>query len=179
MKCPFCGIDKDRVIDSRSIKGGEAIRRRRECDECGGRFTSYEQIERTLRMVIKKDGRREPFDRDKVFNGLQKAFEKRPVGTDRILEVVDEIENEVFRDRPEVPSRDIGERILTVLHDIDEVAYVRFASVYRQFCDVTEFMTELKTMLGQPGRPAPKQNQKPEPKPKNKKKNKDKNKEEI
>ena len=150
MKCPFCGNLEDRVIDSRSIKGGEAIRRRRECLKCGGRFTSYEQIEKIIRMMIKKDGRREAFDRNKIRTGLQKACEKRPVSTQQIEDMVDRIEAEVFRDKPEVPTRDIGEMIMKTLHEVDEVAYVRFASVYRQFSDITEFMSELKDMLSEP-----------------------------
>lgn len=148
MKCPYCGIDEDKVIDSRSIKGGEAIRRRRECLKCGNRFTSYEQIDEVVRMVVKKDGRREAFDRNKLRGGLLKAVEKREIPIDRIEQIVQDIEAAVFRDRAEVPSRDIGEMVMDILHQLDEVAYVRFASVYRQFSDITEFMNELKGMLG-------------------------------
>jgi transcriptional repressor NrdR len=152
MKCPYCGNQEDKVIDSRSIKGGEAIRRRRECLKCGNRFTSYEEIDEVVRMVVKKDGRREPFDRAKIRGGLLKAVEKREIPIDRIERIVHDIEAEVFRDRAEVPTRDIGELVMHILHELDEVAYVRFASVYRQFSDITEFMNELKTMLGKPGK---------------------------
>ena len=151
MKCPYCGTLEDKVIDSRSIKGGEAIRRRRECLGCGNRFTSYEEIDEVVRMVVKKDGKREAFDRGKLRGGLLKAIEKRNIPVDRIERIVHDIEAEVYRDRAEVPSRDIGERVMEILHELDEVAYVRFASVYRQFSDITEFMNELKGMLGKSG----------------------------
>ncbi len=147
MKCPFCGSMDDKVIDSRTIKGGEAIRRRRECIDCSGRFTSYEHIEEIVRMVVKKDGRREEFDRAKVRSGILKAVEKRPVPTSVVEELVEKIEIEVFRNQAEAPAREIGETVMKALYDLDQVAYVRFASVYRQFKDITEFMDELKGLL--------------------------------
>ena len=147
MKCPFCGHQDDKVIDSRTIRGGEAIRRRRECLVCARRFTSYEEIEEIERMVIKKNGDRVPFIRDKLITGLKKACEKRPVSIDRIREVADQIETELFSGTAEVQSRDIGEMVVTLLQDVDEVAYVRFASVYRQFKDVNDFKNVLKNML--------------------------------
>lgn len=137
----------DKVIDSRTIKNGEAIRRRRECIDCGGRFTSYEHIEEIVRMVVKKDGRREEFDRAKVRSGILKAVEKRPVPTNIVDELVDKIEMDVFHNQAEAPAREIGESVMKALYDLDQVAYVRFASVYRQFKDITEFMSELENLL--------------------------------
>ena len=147
MKCPFCGEVEDKVIDSRSSKDGYAIRRRRECLSCGKRFTTYESIEEILPMIVKKDGRREVFDRSKILNGIKKACEKRPVSIERIGEVVDRIEQacQELQVR-EIPSSVVGERIMAELHDLDEVAYVRFASVYRQFRDVNEFLEELEDL---------------------------------
>lgn len=147
MKCPFCGEQDDKVIDSRTIKNGEAIRRRRECIACSGRFTSYETIEEIVRVVVKKDGRREVFDRAKLRGGLQKACEKRPVPTERVEELVDRIEMDVYRNQSEAPSTEIGEAVMATLCELDQVAYVRFASVYRQFKDINEFMDELKGLL--------------------------------
>ena len=150
MKCPFCGHQEDKVVDSRASSEGVAIRRRRECLACGKRFTTYEHIEEQQLMVSKKDGRREPFDRNKLLGGLVKACEKRSVSMDRLEELVDELERDLSAsfDR-EVPSREIGERVMKRLHDLDPVAYVRFASVYREFKDVEQFMRELKDLLAQ------------------------------
>jgi transcriptional repressor NrdR len=148
MKCPYCGTSKDKVIDSRSIKGSKSVRRRRECLKCGSRFTTYEYIEELPLMVIKKDGRREPFDRNKVLSGLVKACEKRPVSMQKIEKIVDTIERYAQKnyDR-EVKASVIGELTMRHLHSLDQVAYVRFASVYREFKDVNQFMKELKHLL--------------------------------
>lgn len=146
MKCPFCGSTDDKVIDSRAIREGEAIRRRRECRACGKRFTSYEHIEHSELRVVKKDGRREAYDRNKIKLGLEKACEKRPIGVDQIEEIVDRIETSVCADKREVGTRNIGEEVMKELFQLDEVAYVRFASVYRQFKDVSEFMEAVKKL---------------------------------
>jgi transcriptional repressor NrdR len=148
MKCPFCGHQEDKVVDSRGSSEGIAIRRRRECLACGKRFTTYEHVEEQRLMVIKKDGRREPFDRQKLLSGLLKACEKRPIGMEQLEQLVDELERDLSRsfDR-EVPSREIGERVMKRLHDLDPVAYVRFASVYREFKDAEQFIHELKELL--------------------------------
>lgn len=148
MKCPFCGHQDDKVIDSRSASEGTAVRRRRECGRCGRRFTTYEVVEEMSLRVVKKDGRREPFDRKKIFAGIQKACEKRPVSSEELEKVVVSIEQQVFRRfEKEVPAKFIGELIMDKLASLDEVAYVRFASVYRQFKDLRHFMTELKGFL--------------------------------
>jgi len=148
MKCPFCGHQEDKVVDSRASSDGVSIRRRRECLGCGKRFTTYEQIEEQSLMVIKKDGRREPFDRHKLLAGLVKACEKRPVSMDQLESLVDALERELSQEfEREVSSREIGERVMRRLHAIDPVAYVRFASVYREFKDVEQFMRELKDLL--------------------------------
>ncbi len=148
MKCPFCGHQEDKVVDSRASSDGVSIRRRRECLGCGKRFTTYEQIEEQSLMVIKKDGRREPFDRHKLLAGLVKACEKRPVSMDQLEGLVDELERELSQEfEREVSSREIGERVMRRLHVLDPVAYVRFASVYREFKDVEQFMRELKDLL--------------------------------
>jgi len=148
MKCPFCGHVEDKVVDSRGSHDGVSIRRRRECLKCGKRFTTYEQVEEQPLMVIKKDGRREPFDRHKLLAGLVKACEKRPVGMDDLEGLVDELERELSQQfEREAPSREIGERVMRRLHALDPVAYVRFASVYREFKDVEQFMRELKDLL--------------------------------
>ena len=148
MKCPFCGHQEDKVVDSRASADGMAIRRRRECLGCGKRFTTYEKVEEQALMVIKKDGRREPFDRNKLLAGLIKACEKRPVGMDQLGDLVDALERELSQEfEREVPSREIGERVMRRLHALDPVAYVRFASVYREFKDVEQFMRELKDLL--------------------------------
>ncbi len=153
MKCPFCSFADTKVIDSRLGKEGNNIRRRRECADCGRRFTTYERVEETLPLVIKKDGRREPFDRQKIIGGIKRACEKRPVSIATIEKVVDGLE--VFFQEcgdKEVDSSRIGEAVMKALHEIDQVAYVRFASVYRQFKDITEFMSELTEILAQGGR---------------------------
>jgi transcriptional repressor NrdR len=148
MRCPFCGHNEDKVIDSRSSEEGRSIRRRRECLNCQRRFTTYENIEETSLMVIKKDGRREPFDRKKILAGLQKACEKRPVSTRQLEDLVDKIEYTLqSKYEKEVNASHVGELIMEFLHGLDEVAYVRFASVYRQFKDINQFMKELKTLL--------------------------------
>jgi transcriptional repressor NrdR len=147
MKCPFCSSADNRVIDSRISKEGNAIRRRRECSECGKRFTTYEFVEEVLPMVVKKDGRREPFDRNKILIGIKKACEKRPISIDVIEETVDRIEQACQEyQAKEIPSTVIGEQVMSELHDLDEVAYVRFASVYRQFHDANEFLEELEDL---------------------------------
>ena len=150
MKCPFCGHGEDKVIDSRGSADGRSIRRRRECLGCGKRFTTYEKVEEQSLMVIKKDGRREPFDRHKLLAGLVKASEKRPVSMDALEALVDELERELsqYFER-EVPSKEIGERVMRRLHALDPVAYVWFASVYREFKDVEQFMHELKGFFGE------------------------------
>lgn len=148
MKCPFCSFEESKVIDSRPTDEGERIRRRRECMSCGKRFTTYEIIESVPIVVVKKDKSREVFDRDKLFNGMMRACEKRPVSVDVIERAIDDIEAEIQNslDR-EVTSVKIGELVMDKLKDIDEVAYVRFASVYRQFKDINTFMSELKKLL--------------------------------
>jgi len=148
MKCPFCGHLEDKVIDSRSAKEGNVIRRRRECLKCEKRFTSYEKVEEVLPMIVKKDGRREPFDRTKVLNGLERALEKRPIAVEVREGVADAIERKLLSEGlKEVSSSVVGEEIMSSLREIDKVAFVRFASVYREFEDVTEFMDELKALL--------------------------------
>jgi len=148
MRCPYCGDTEDKVIDSRMSTGGESIRRRRECTKCGKRFTTYEYIEETPIMVVKRDGRRQRFDREKIKNGIIKACEKRAVSMDQIEKIVDDVEREVQRkaDR-EIKSTEIGNFVMEKLYTLDEVAYVRFASVYRRFKDVSHFMRELKQFL--------------------------------
>lgn len=155
MQCPACRTIEDKVVDSREAAEGETIRRRRECLKCGRRFTTYERLEEQALMVVKKDGRREPFDRKKILNGLQRACEKRPISTEQITALVDSLEREIQREfDKEIPSRELGERLMRALRALDEVAYVRFASVYRSFTDVSEFMDELKDLLAQKSRPA-------------------------
>jgi transcriptional repressor NrdR len=148
VRCPFCGRGRDRVVDSREAKDGKLIRRRRECLHCHRRFTSYERIEDIPFMVIKRDSSRETFDRGKLMGGLLKAVEKRPVGTAVLEDIVNEIEG-LLHEAPnrELPTARIGEAIMRRLRDVDQVAYVRFASVYRRFEDATEFMHELKDLL--------------------------------
>ncbi len=148
MKCPFCGHKEDKVIDSRSSEEGRSIRRRRECLSCQRRFTTYENIEETSLMVIKKDGRREPFDRKKILAGIKKACEKRPISTQRLEELADKIEYILqSKFEKEAEASAIGELVMELLYQLDEVAYVRFASVYRQFKDINQFMKELKGLL--------------------------------
>jgi transcriptional repressor NrdR len=154
MKCPFCGFADNRVIDSRLGKEGNSIRRRRECLQCERRFTTYERVEEILPLVVKKDGSRQPFNRLKVIKGMQRACEKRPVSIATIEQIVDQLERQLQEggDR-EVDSSLIGKAVMDALHEIDEVAYVRFASVYRQFKDINEFMAELKDILAEGGGP--------------------------
>lgn len=148
MKCPFCAHLEDKVIDSRPTDEGSAIRRRRECLNCSKRFTTYEKIENITFMVIKKDKSRAVFDRAKVMNGIIKACEKRPVSMSDIEKIVEEIENYVYSSqKKEISTHEIGEMIMTRLKDLDDVAYVRFASVYRQFKDINTFMDEVKKLM--------------------------------
>jgi transcriptional repressor NrdR len=148
MKCPYCTQLNNKVIDSRISKDGRMIRRRRECLECGRRFTTYEKLEEVLPMVVKKDGRREPFNREKITSGIRKACQKRPISMTDIEEFVDLLEL-YFQElgKKEIDSSEIGERVINKLKEWDEVAYVRFASVYRQFKDISEFMMELEEIL--------------------------------
>lgn len=148
MKCPFCSYADSRVIDSRSVDNGTSIRRRRECPECGRRFTTYEKYEETPLLVIKKDGRRELFDSQKLTNGLLKAFEKRPFSYEQIQSIASGIERDLRAlGESEVKSTLIGETVMKALEKTDQIAYVRFASVYRQFADVNSFMQEIQGML--------------------------------
>ena len=147
MKCPYCGKEDSRVMDSRPTDDG-SIRRRRQCDSCGKRFTTYEKVETVPLMVIKKDSKREPYDRKKLLAGIVRACYKRPISIDRMNEMVDEIETEIFNScEKEIPTTRIGEVVMDKLKDLDAVAYVRFASVYREFKDVNTFMDELKKFL--------------------------------
>ncbi len=148
MRCPFCGQDKDRVVDSRSSQDGRSVRRRRECEMCKKRFTTYEYVEDVSLTILKNDGRREPFDRQKLQRGIELACKKRPVSSEQITALVDEIQ-EKFQNlsHPEITSKELGEEVMKRLKDLDEVAYVRFASVYHKFKDVSEFMDELKGLL--------------------------------
>jgi transcriptional repressor NrdR len=148
MKCPFCGHLEDKVIDSRAAGPGDVIRRRRECESCARRFTTYERVEDVLPTVVKKDGRREPFDRQKLIRGLRIACNKRPVSIERIEEVADAIEHEAQdSERREITASELGERVMHHLRELDAVAYVRFASVYRSFRDIDEFLTELGKLV--------------------------------
>ena len=147
MRCPACGHQEDRVIDSRSTREGRAIRRRRECLACAHRFTTYEYVEVTTLQVVKKDSRREEFNREKLISGIKRACEKRPVSATDIEELVDRIESDLTRQGPEVMSRQVGERVMEELQRLDEVAYVRFASVYRHFKDVNQFMEEIQGLM--------------------------------
>ncbi|HTU02103.1 MAG TPA: transcriptional regulator NrdR [Candidatus Sulfotelmatobacter sp.] len=152
MRCPYCNALSEKVVDSREGKDGEVIRRRRECLQCHRRFTTYERIEEIHFMVVKKDGRREPFDRHKLLSGLLKAGQKRPVSVAQLEKIVDDIEARLAEkpDR-EISSAEVGELVMQRLHDLDEVAYIRFASVYRQFKDVDQFVEEVKGLQG-PGK---------------------------
>ena len=148
MKCPFCSHENTRVIDSRPAEDNNSIRRRRVCDECGKRFTTYEKIETIPLIIIKKDNNREAYDRSKIEAGVLRACHKRPVSAQQITTLVDEVENEIFnREEREIPSGTIGELVMNKLKDVESVAYVRFASVYREFKDVNTFMDELKSVL--------------------------------
>lgn len=154
MRCPYCNQLSEKVVDSREAKDGDVIRRRRECLACRKRFTTYERIEEIQFMVVKKDGRREPFDRHKLMTGLLKATQKRPVSVAQLQEIAEGIESR-FAEKPdrEIASTEIGELVMQRLHDLDEVAYVRFASVYRQFKDVHQFVEEVKGLLGSGKKP--------------------------
>jgi transcriptional repressor NrdR len=150
MRCPYCHADdKDRVIDSRPVEDGQAIRRRRVCEKCSRRYTTYERIEETVRlMVVKKDGTRVPFDRNRILAGVQKACYKRPIAAEQVVKIVDAVEEECARNyQREVPSHDIGERVMKYLRSMDAIAYVRFASVYRQFKDLGELMNEAQDVI--------------------------------
>jgi transcriptional repressor NrdR len=148
MKCPYCAEIDNKVIDSRLSKDGNVIRRRRECLLCSRRFTTYEHIEEIPIMIIKKDGRREVFNREKVRSGMKKACEKRNISINLIEEFIDELERDLKETgEKEIPAREVGKRIMDKLHEIDDVAYVRFASVYREFKDVNDFVDELKNLL--------------------------------
>ncbi len=150
MKCPYCGYLEDKVVDSRAAAEGSSVRRRRECLKCNRRFTTYEYLEQSPLMVIKKDGGREPFERKKILSGILKACEKRPVSMEKIENCVEEIEKKIQNNfEREVKSSQIGEMVVDILHELDDVAYVRFASVYRQFKDINQFMKELKGLLNQ------------------------------
>lgn len=147
MKCPFCGEIEDKVVDSRMAREGQVIRRRRECLGCQRRYTTYERVEESLPVVVKKDGRRESFDHNKILSGLKKACEKRPISTATIEGVTDRIEKRIQEmGEMELSSRTIGEEVMKELHQLDQVAYVRFASVYREFKDIDQFMDELKAL---------------------------------
>ena len=148
MKCPFCGKENTKVIDSRPAEDNSSIRRRRQCDVCGKRFTTYEKVETIPFIVIKKDDNREPYDREKIQGGIIRSCHKRPVSANQISEMVEDIENQIFNmEEKEIPSSTIGELVMDKLKDVDQVAYVRFASVYREFKDVNTFMHEIKKIL--------------------------------
>ena len=148
MKCPFCNHDNTRVIDSRPAEENNSIRRRRVCDECGKRFTTYEKVETIPLIIIKKDNNREAYDRSKIESGVLRACHKRPVSAAQITKLVDEVENEIFNlEEREIPSDIVGEILMRKLKSLDEVAYVRFASVYREFKDLNTFMDELKNVM--------------------------------
>ena len=148
MRCPYCGLDNTRVVDSRPADDNSSIRRRRVCDECSKRFTTYEKVETIPLIVIKKDNAREAYDRKKIEAGVLRACHKRPISAEQISNLVDEVETEVFkREEKEVPSEVIGEIVMAKLKDLEAVAYVRFASVYREFKDINTFMEELKKVL--------------------------------
>ncbi|ACM60608.1 transcriptional repressor NrdR [Caldicellulosiruptor bescii] len=148
MRCPFCGYEDSKVVDTRPTNEGKTIKRRRECLKCQKRFTTYEKIEKQPILVIKKDNRREEFDRNKILNGIIKACQKRPVSIEQMNKIVDEIENEIYNSmREEISSREIGEMVMEKLKKIDEISYVRFASVYRQFKDINTFIEELQKLL--------------------------------
>jgi transcriptional repressor NrdR len=152
MKCPACGFDEDKVVDSRTTKEGEAIRRRRECLKCGKRFTTYEYIERAPLVVVKKNGQREQYNREKLLAGLLRACEKRPVSREQLDRLLDDVESVIFgKFKAEVKSSELGNEVIERLQALDEVAYVRFASVYRQFKDINQFMNEVKGLLDKQG----------------------------
>ncbi len=150
MRCPYCGCTESKVVDSRPTDEGERIRRRRECFNCAKRFTTYEIVETTPLMVIKRDNSREPFSREKLTNGLLRACEKRPISLDQIDEIIDKVESKAYGGMErEISSKRVGELTMEFLKDLDEVAYVRFASVYRQFKDIHSFMSELEKLLNE------------------------------
>jgi transcriptional repressor NrdR len=149
MKCPYCGYEEDKVVDSRPSSDGRSVRRRRECLSCNKRFTTYEYVENVSMIVVKNDGRREPFDRQKLLRGIELACNKRPVSEKKIVSLVEEIEEELQSlSKREITSKEVGALVMKRLKDLDEVAYVRFASVYHKFKDINEFMSELKGLLG-------------------------------
>ncbi|EFR40689.1 transcriptional regulator NrdR [Selenomonas sp. oral taxon 137 str. F0430] len=153
MKCPFCKQPDSRVVDSRAADDGTTIRRRRECPECGRRFTTYEAVEKMPLMVVKRDNRREPFSRDKLMTGIIRSCDKRDISMEQITNFVAEIERDIRnRTEPEVPSEKLGEIVMERLKDFDEVAYIRFASVYRKFDDITNFIEELETLRAHKGK---------------------------
>jgi transcriptional repressor NrdR len=148
MRCPFCGKDEDKVVDSRTSQNGRSVRRRRECESCKKRFTTYEYVEDVSLTITKSDGRREPFDRQKLQRGIELACNKRPISTKKIESVVDEIEEKLQNlSKTEITSKEVGQEVMRRLKELDEVAYVRFASVYHKFKDINEFMDELKGLL--------------------------------
>ena len=156
MRCPFCGHLEDKVVDSRESREGDAVRRRRECLACGRRFTSYERVEETPVLIVKKDGRREPFDRAKLLKGMSAACQKRPVTLAQLEEAVGDIQAKLLeRTDKEIPSRDLGEMVMDALKQLDSVAYVRFASVYREFRDLHDFVRHLEGLVGQGASPVP------------------------
>lgn len=149
MKCPYCGHEEDKVVDSRPSSDGRSVRRRRECLSCEKRFTTYEYVENVSLVVVKNDGRREPFDRQKLLRGIELACNKRPVSAKKIASLVEEIEEELQSlSKKEITSKEVGAAVMKRLRSLDEVAYVRFASVYHKFKDINEFMNELKGLLG-------------------------------
>ncbi len=153
MRCPFCAVDEDKVIDSRTSKDGSEIRRRRVCSGCDRRFTTYERVEEALPVVIKADERREPFDRNKIEKGLRRAIGKRPVPVAKISELAEAVERDLVElGVKELRTKDIGERILPLLRELDEVSYVRYASIYRDFRDIDEFVSELSDVIKARGR---------------------------
>lgn len=152
MRCPFCSAIEDKVVDTRPSDNEQVIRRRRECAACTRRFTTYERVDEVLPLVIKKDARREPFDRAKILGGLKKACSKRPVPVEALEAAADKIERALEAGEKEIPSSRIGDAVMAALRDIDEVAYVRFASVYRSFRDVSELMSELQSLVDNRGR---------------------------
>ncbi|AKF92524.1 transcriptional regulator NrdR [Brevibacillus laterosporus] len=159
MRCPFCEFNGTRVLDSRPFNNNKSIRRRRECEDCGRRFTTFEMVEETPLLIIKKDGTREEYSRDKILRGLIRACEKRPVTLEILENIVNEIERELrSQGKAEVPSKEVGEMVMERLYHVDEVAYVRFASVYRQFKDINVFMRELEELLEQARNQPPKMN---------------------
>jgi transcriptional repressor NrdR len=158
MQCPFCGQDNDKVVDSRSSEGGKVVRRRRECLACERRYTTYERPEESVRLVVvKKDGSREPYDRQKIISGLQRACYKRPVANEQLTQIVEAVEEDVFRAfEREVPTTFIGDSVAKHLRNVDKIAYIRFASVYRQFADVGELIVEAQEVRDTPA-PGPEQ----------------------